>query len=385
MRFYKTEGRFWLSLLITLPMALILVVMLTGGQDVFATADRRFAFVMVLGMDVFLFFRMLYSGKTDTGRAVLFILFSVALSATFVVRLFELRGSMSFSQSDLLQCKVPFCHIVTTMILIPAALSNSIIFPGSINSGFASISSMLVLTLGGILFLGRGFCSWACFYGGWDDGFSRIRKKAAIKRVPAYLRWGGFSILILVAITSAVTLVPTYCDWVCPFKAVTEFEAVHSYEAGVKAAIFGGLFLGLVVVLPVMTRKRSQCAWFCPMGALCSMSNSLNVYDVRIDTERCIKCKKCIEVCPMQALDSGSLESGRTLINCSKCGKCMDVCPKNSIGFHLRWTKVFRHPTTARVLFLYAAFGFLAVFSGGTLQQFILILLRLIGTGEVMS
>ena len=180
-------------------MALILLVMLTGGADVFSSADRRFAFAAIFCLDIALFYRMLYSGKTDGARAILFILFAVALSSTFIVHMFEARGNMTFNQADLLQCKVPFCHIVSTMVLIPAALSKSIIFPGSINSGFASIAGMLVLTLGACLMLGRGFCSWVCFYGGWDDGFSRLRKKAMWKTPPSYLRWGGFAVLILVA------------------------------------------------------------------------------------------------------------------------------------------------------------------------------------------
>ena len=232
--------------------------------------------------------------------------------------------------------------------------------------------------------LGRGFCSWVCFYGGWDDAFSRLRKKAVWKHPPDYLRWGGFAVLILVALASAATLVPTYCDWVCPFKAVTEFEAVSNLESGMKTAVFASLFVGLVIALPVMTRKRTQCAWFCPMGALCSLSNPVNGYEVRIHTDTCIKCGKCIQSCPVQALDDEALQSGRVHINCVKCGKCADVCPKQSIGFHLKWTRVLQHPTTARILFLYAAFGFLAIFSGRILQNFILLLLQFAATGRVV-
>jgi ferredoxin-type protein NapH len=380
---YRTQGSWIWSIIVTIPMALILVVMLTGGSHASFTPDRQFAFAVIWFLDVVLFFRMLYTGKTDSYRAVLFILFALALSFTFIVHMFEARGNMTFDQADSLQCKIPFCHIVTTMILIPAALSKSIIFPGSIDSGFASIASMLVIVMGALLILGRGFCSWGCFYGGWDDGFSRLRKKAVWKNPPNYLRWGGFAVLILVALTSAAALVPTYCDWVCPFKMVTEFEAITGVESAIKTVVFAGLFFGLVVVLPITTRKRTQCAWFCPMGALCSLTNPLNVYEVRIDRERCIQCGKCVQVCPVQALDAAALEAGKPHINCVKCGKCADVCKQNSIGYRLKFTKLIKHPTTARILYLYAAFGFLAVFSGGTLQQAVLMILNLVTTGRV--
>ena len=382
--FYLTQGSWIRSILLTLPMAIILFVMLTGGGDVFSWPEYRFAFAVVYTLDVIIFFRMLYTGKTDRGRAILFILFAIALSSTFIVNMVETRGNMTFNEADLLQCKVPFCHIVTTMILIPAALSKSIIFPGAINEGYASIASMLVIVAGAWLVLGKGFCSWVCFFGGWDDGFSRLRRKAAWKNPPTYLRRGGFAVLILVALTSASSLIPTYCDWVFPFKAVTEFEVVTSVESGLKAIVFASLFGGLVIGLPIFTKKRTQCAWFCPMGALCSITNKVNIYDLRIDKEGCIKCRKCIKACPVQALDKESLELGKANSSCMKCGKCADVCPNNSIGYHIKFTRLFAHPTTTRMLFLYTAFGFLTIFSGGAVQRMVLLILNFTATGRIL-
>ena len=381
----KTQGRWLLSLLLTLPMALILFVLLTMGDDsLFAQPDRLFAFSAVLLLDVFLFFKMLYTGKTDRWRAILFIAFAVALSLTFIVHMTELRGTRTFSNADVLQCRIPFCHIVTTMILIPLALSKSIIFPGQIEGGFANISSMLVIVFGSLLVLGRGFCAWGCFYGGWDDGFSRLGKRKTWKTSPTYLRWGGFAVLILVALTSAATLVPSYCSWVCPFKAVTEFDAVTNFESFAKFVIFAGLFIGLVIVLPILTRKRTQCAWFCPMGAFNSLFNPINAFDIRIDQDRCLKCGKCVRNCPVDALADGALDKGSANINCVKCGKCADECSQGAIGYHIRGTAVLKHPTTARMLYLYAAFAFLAVFSGGAFQQAILIVVKLFATGSAL-
>src|SRR5665811_2535851 len=101
-----------------------------------------------------------------------------------------------------------------------------------------------------------------CFYGGWDDGFSRLRKRPVVKKISELWKWMPFAVLIMVMLTAALTLVPTYCSWICPFKAVTEFEQVTSVESTAKAGVFLTLFGGLVVVLPVMTRKERNAVFF---------------------------------------------------------------------------------------------------------------------------
>ncbi|MBN1403311.1 MAG: 4Fe-4S binding protein [Opitutales bacterium] len=377
----KRQPKGWLSsIALTIPIALLLALLLSNGDAaIFKEADKRFAYLSVLLMDILLFFKMVKTGKTDRYRSILFIVFALALSVTFIARMFETRGAMTYDNTDLLECNVPFCHMVTTMIIVPAVLAQSIIFPGRIEGGFADISSMLVLVAGALLILGRGFCSWGCFYGGWDDAFSRIRKRAIWKNPPNYLRWGGFAVLLLVATSSAALLVPTYCDWVCPYKAVTEFEAVQNMESALKAVVFVSLFLALVVILPIFTKKRTQCAWFCPMGALCSITGkAVSPYQIRINTDSCVKCGKCISACPMSALDSSSLASGKASMGCSLCGKCIDACPTNSISYHVRFSDKLNKPALSRMLFIYAGFTFLAVFSGATIQHFIILMLRTI-------
>ncbi|MBN1504139.1 MAG: 4Fe-4S binding protein, partial [Candidatus Eisenbacteria bacterium] len=68
-----------------------------------------------------------------------------------------------------------------------------------------------------------------------------------------------YAVLAAVVVMSALTLAPTYCEWLCPFKTVTEFNEVNSFKSAVQAVILVSLFVGLVVVLPILTRRRTQC------------------------------------------------------------------------------------------------------------------------------
>jgi ferredoxin-type protein NapH len=370
--FKKSFGK---SLIYTLPMFLITFMFMTGGRPDFSDPSSTLAILIAFLLVNVLYFLMHYTGKTDRYRVLLFIIFALTLSFSLIKNMVAVRNSMSFSQADILECKIPFCHLVIPMMILPAAFSKSIIFPGSILNGFANISSMVVLWSVATLVLGRGFCSWGCFYGGWDDGFSRMRKKPLVKNINQVWKWMPFAVLLMVALTAALSLVPTYCDWICPFKAVTEFEQVTSVESATKAGIFFSLFAGLVVVLPVMTKKRTQCSYLCPLGAVNSLSNKITPFTIKIDKNACNECYKCVEVCPLFALSKENIKEGKVSIFCSKCGKCVDACSKKAIHFGIKGIPAGTMKNFSRNLFLFVSFLFMAIFSAGavtsTLQSII--------------
>jgi ferredoxin-type protein NapH len=371
----KSVGK---SLLYTLPMFLITFMFMTGGKPNFSDPSATLALVITFGLVNILYFMMHFTGRTDRYRAVLFIIFALSLSFTLIRNMLEMRHSMSFSQADLLECKIPFCHLVIPMMILPAAFTKSIIFPGSIINGFASISSMVVLWLVATIVLGRGFCSWGCFYGGWDDGFSRIKKRPVLRKINDLWRWMPFAVLIMVALTAAMTLMPTYCSWICPFKAVTEFEQITSVESVAKAGVFLSLFGGLVVVLPVITRKRTQCSFLCPMGALNTLSNKVTPFTVKIDKKVCTECFKCVDICPLFAISRDDVKKGDISLFCSKCGKCVDGCSKKAIHFGIKGIPAGSMKNFSRNLFLFVSFLFLAVFSSGPIMNTLHNLFKLI-------
>ncbi len=374
----ETRKTFGKSLLYTLPMFLITFMFMTGGRPNFADLPSALAVLIAFILVNVLYFFMHYTGKTDRYRAILFIIFALSLSYTLIHNMLEVRKSMSFSQADILECKIPFCHLVIPMMILPAAITKSIIFPGSILNGFANISTMIVLWLVATLVLGRGFCSWGCFYGGWDDGFSRFGRKPLIKRIDGLWKWMPFAVLMMVMLTAALSMMPTYCSWICPFKAVTEFEQVTSVESATKAGIFLSLFGGLVIVLPFMTKKRTQCSFLCPLGAINSLSNKITPFTVKIDKSACNECFKCVETCPLFAISRDDIKSGKVSTFCSKCGKCVDACSRNAIHYGIRGVPAGTLKNFSRNLFLFVSFLFMAIFSAGSIISTFQGLLKLI-------
>jgi polyferredoxin len=214
--------------------------------------------------------------------------------------------------------------------------------------------------------------------------FSKTLKKPLIPKIDHRWTWLPYAVLATIVLTSTATLSTTYCEWLCPFKAVTEYVAIDSLKVLIQTIIFIVLFLTLVIVLPILTKKRTQCSFFCPFGAFQSFFNKINIFEVRLDREKCVICRKCIKSCPTFSLDETFLSSGKTLITCTKCGRCVDECAANAISYHIKGTGIGIHPVLARNLFLYAAFILGSTFCAGMIQGAIYRLIKLLTTGSMI-
>ena len=245
---------------------------------------------------------------------------------------------MAVTGAEVIAAQVPFCHIAITTSILPAALFRTLDFPAQLSGARASFYPMLTYWLLSLVTIGRGWCGWVCFYGGLEDGVSSLPRKARLdlKGRGPELRRINMAVLAFVALAGLATLSIVYCNWLCPFKLVTEYEAPVDARSYIALILFVGLFLGLVVVLPALSKRRTQCVTLCPFGAMQSLLDKLSPYRVAVNTSACVSCGACEWVCPMLAIDAESRASGGTRATCVKCGKCFDACPKNAISYRSR-------------------------------------------------
>ncbi len=376
--------KFWKTLLIALPVLLLSFLLLSEGIDFENNPIYSISVIIAYLFINTIFILMVYSEKVDKYRSILFVTLSVCFVVAFIPSLIEFRGSIFITPEDAIKGNVSFCHLVTPFMLIPAILNRTIIFPSTMLGGFAPIGTMIVIWLLASLTLGRGFCSWGCFYGGLEDGFSRLLKKPVLKKLNPKWRYFSYAVLLGAALLSLASLSPVYCDWLCPFKAITEFVRIDSIVILIQTVIFLTLFIGLVILLPILTKKRTQCAFLCPFGAFQSFTNKVDPFEIRINQDQCSNCKRCIEICPTFSMDESSIQKGKANLSCTKCGKCIDHCPQKVISLEIKSASSSKKGGI-RLFFLYPAFIFLITIGSGFMIDAIFRILLLLTTGKIIQ
>jgi len=345
-------------------------------------------------------------GKPDPARRVFFFTAALAFVPSFIAHLVETRGRMVLTAAEIAASQVPFCHIAITTSIVPAALLHTLDFPAQLSGIRAAFYPMLGYWLLSLATIGRGWCSWVCFYGGLEDGISGLPRRARmdIGASGPTLRRVNKAILGFVVLAGMATLVPVYCDWLCPFKLVTEYYEPSSIRGYLALIAFMGIFLALVVVLPLLTKKRTQCSVLCPFGATQSLLGRLSPFSVAVDTDDCVSCGACDRACPMLAMNPETRAKGRPESSCVKCGTCFGACRKGAIGYELRlgkragrrvapvsgkgqagWGRAFLDAVLSpALLFPFTALSFGMIISSGFSAETMTRIAKLVATGSFL-
>jgi len=340
-----------------------------------AHMDRasRIAAAMTAIFMTALFFMMMRTGNTYRWRRWFFVTLGVLFPVGFIYNIVVMRGTMGIPVEEMIAGRTPFCFLPIPTLILPAVLTKTLVFPGSILPGGGAsghgIAAMVGLWLAITLVIGKGWCSYACFFGGIEEGVAAVPKRAKIRKLDPRWRYGPWAVLLAMVLLSLALFEPAYCMWLCPFKAVSEYVAARNTIGLVQNGIFMALFAGLVIVLPWLTKKRAQCSFFCPFGAFQSIFNKISVFEVKIDRTRCQPCVLCQNACPNLSLSKESIARGETLISCMKCGACVDVCPRQAVVWHIKGTEIAAKPERARLMFLYAAWAMAVMFGGSVIAE----------------
>ena len=192
----------------------------------------------------------------------------------------------------------------------------------------------LLLFFGALL--GRAVCGFLCPFGFLQDLLYRIPFVKKIRTFPGDRPLRKLKYLILlfmvVLLPSVIRLTPFFCKYLCPSGTIAGLLLAASDKA--LRSVLGSIFLWkisvlLLILLCSIIIARPFCRYLCPLGAIYSFFNRISLLQLSCDKERCIGCKACHRACDMCVDPSASSCDPE----CIRCGKCIDACPADALHF----------------------------------------------------
>lgn len=177
----------------------------------------------------------------------------------------------------------------------------------------------------------RTFCGWVCPMNAVTDFAAWLREKAGLSadavRMPRAAR---YAVLAGALAASAAT-------------GTAAFEAVSPQAFLWRDLIFGTGLSALSAALAVFAiefglMRDGWCGHLCPLGAFWALCGRFEKPLVRIgfSPERCTRCGDCVHACPeRQIIRFKALDATRRIPTgeCLNCGRCIAVCPEEALRF----------------------------------------------------
>jgi polyferredoxin len=217
---------------------------------------------------------------------------------------------------------------------------------GVINAGFV----FWVVVFLSALLLGRAFCGWFCWFGGYQELVAwGIGDRFKIKLPRQMLLYLGVIPFVSLGLKVYSTWLVNWLEGGLPASWSVNLANVEPWggqQTGVSILITAVLY---GPVLMAVFGQRAWCRHLCPIGALLRVFSRVRLGKVRLLNNDCIGCGTCTRVCDMEIDVLGELKAHGEVrsTNCTVCLKCTDECPTGAIAFTLRRQDVSLSPKAA--------------------------------------
>ena len=196
-----------------------------------------------------------------------------------------------------------------------------------------------ILILFGVL-LGRFICGFLCPFGWFQELLHKIPSPKLSTKKLKPLRYLKYAVLLVMVVLLPLLAVnelgmgdPFFCKYLCPQGVLEGALPLSLTNAGIRAAL-GKLFtwkacILLAVIMGSVVFYRPFCKWLCPLGAFYALLNKVSLFQMRVDTHKCVSCGACARACKMDV----DITKTPNHAECIRCGMCMKACPTDAIQY----------------------------------------------------
>lgn len=208
---------------------------------------------------------------------------------------------------------------------------------GAILAGGLTAAMWCVLWVLVTITCGRVYCSSACPLGTLMDVSAHLGRRTGRGPASRYsymaplnsLRYPIAAIVVGCAIVGLDAIVVyTSPDWAYARIAQACGRPLAIGASGIATAAL--LFVAVSAIS--WRRGRIICNSICPLGGALGVVSHAPIYRMAIDTDKCIGCGLCEDVCKAQCinLQDHTVDPSR----CVMCFDCAAVCPNSAISLH---------------------------------------------------
>jgi len=184
----------------------------------------------------------------------------------------------------------------------------------------------------GPLIWGRGYCGWACYTAALLEWLP-IKENRPIPKKYTYIRIPVLIISLLIPfllIQSGYDYYAKHID-----SSITSFVESKKFDQFIWFLIgyISYYMIGIILAF-VFKKKRAFCKIFCPVSLIMKLPARVSLAKIRPSGNKCIKCGKCNEACPMDIDIRKYIENGKKVVSteCIFCRNCTNICPVKAIA-----------------------------------------------------
>ena len=236
-----------------------------------------------------------------------------------------------------------FCVPVLNCYSCPGALGSCPI--GALQGALGRVGGRFPFYVLGTMMLfgavfGRLLCGFVCPFGFLQDLLAKIpgKKLKIPEKLDRPMRFLKYVVLVILVVLFPLFLkdengiaIPWFCKYLCPAGTLEGGIPLILSNAGLRSLVgvlFGWKTAVLVLILSASVFvRRFFCRYLCPLGAFYALFNKFSLFRMDLDVKKCVDCKKCESVCPMDINVTKNINSAE----CIRCGKCKSVCSSNAI------------------------------------------------------
>lgn len=209
------------------------------------------------------------------------------------------------------------------------------------------------------LIFGRVYCSSVCPMGTLQDIASRATRLGCRKNLRPfhyqrpnntvrYTMLGIMAVSLMLGLPLLISVLDPYSAFsrICGdmLNPIYSFINASLHKAGIDnpaptataatAPVAASIIATTIFVATVVISAqngRILCNTICPVGATLGLVSRYSIFQIDIDTDKCIQCRRCEHVCKSSCIDlTDHVVDGSRCVNCFDC---INVCPNDAIHY----------------------------------------------------